>query len=139
MQIFISHASSDAQLAAKLTNELQRVGLRVWSPSQSILPGDNWALETGKALDESDVMVVLFSRSADINVRRDVQFALTSGNYQGRIIPVLVDFVTFTPGTEVPWLLLKLDPIYVTGPDYDMTAVVNRVQQIVDAGYHASA
>ena len=139
MQIFISHSSADAPLAAELAEALQRDGFCVRFPSQSILPGDNWPLETGKALEESDVMVAVFNRAADPAVSRDVQFALTSGNYRGRIIPVLVDFVTFAAGTEVPWILLKLDPIYINRPDYDLASVVKRVQTIADAGQHASA
>jgi TIR domain len=139
MRIFVSHASSDASLAAELVQELEREGLSVRFPSESILPGDNWSLERGNALQECEVMVALFSRSADSTVLRDVQFALTSGNYRGRIVPVLIDFVTFTAGTEVPWIVLKLDPIYLNAPDYDLTPVVKRVQQIADAGHHASA
>ncbi|OYV78608.1 MAG: hypothetical protein B7Z73_19535 [Planctomycetia bacterium 21-64-5] len=63
MQVFISHASADRDLADRLSGKLRDAGIDVWDPS-SIFPGDNWALETGNALAQSEVMVVLYTKNA---------------------------------------------------------------------------
>jgi len=89
-------------------------------------------------------MVVLFTREArdSGNLTHEVQFALTSGNYRGRVVPVLVDFVTFQAGKDVPWVLLRMDPIYVNAPagisDSDISQIVSRVSAVAGADANAS-
>jgi hypothetical protein len=96
------------------------------------LPGDNWAKEMGRALEESDVMVALISKEAmqSESLRRDVQYALTSKNYDRRLIPVLVDCVAFEAGKDVPWILLKMAPIHVKSGSTEFGEVVERVGAI---------
>lgn len=140
MQIFISRANQDRELARKLIAELVHAGVEVWDPDEQIYPGDNWAEKIGQALESSEAMVVLVSRDALSSglVAHDVQFALTSGHYQGRVIPVLVDFVTFQAGKDVPWILFKLDPVYVQSlcPNFD--EVVKRIQALTQTSSHAA-
>lgn len=140
MQVFISHAASDRALAEDLAASLRKAGIHVWNPNEAILPGDNWALAVGKALEESDVMIALFTRATNGSptVERDVQYALTSGKYRGRVVPVLMDLVTFDAGADVPWVLLRMDPVYLTSPP-DFSLVVKQVQKVSEAGTHASA
>ncbi|MGD0896304.1 MAG: toll/interleukin-1 receptor domain-containing protein [Thermoguttaceae bacterium] len=141
MQVFISHAVADVELAGQLSRELENAGFNVWSPERAILPGDNWAMETGKALENSDVMVALFSRRANPSptLRQEVQYALTSGNYRGRVVPVFVDFVTLEPGLDVPWVLFRFEPIYLQSSSPDFAQVVARVQAVAKSGSHAPA
>jgi hypothetical protein len=141
MQVFISHASADQPLAEHLASELQKSGINVWDAYRSLFPGDNWALETGKALAASDVMVVLLTRNSHESqtIKQDVQYALTSGNYRGRVLPVLVDFVTFQAGKDVPWILLHLEAVHVQGTPPDFRPVVERVQKISEAECNATA
>lgn len=141
MQVFISHASADRPLAEDLATELQKSGIRVWDAYRSLFPGDNWALETGKALEASDVMVVLLTRNSreSQSIKQDVQYALTSGNYRGRVLPVLVDFVTFQAGKDVPWILLRLNAVHVQGAPPDFRPVVEWVQKISEAECNATA
>ena len=69
MRIFISYAARDEGLASQLADQLSRAGFSVWDAAKEIAPGDNWAKETGRALDESDVMVaVITPRCAAIAV-----------------------------------------------------------------------
>ncbi len=141
MQVFISHASSDQQLAEKLAEGLRNAGVNVWDAYRSLYPGDNWALEIGKALDLSDVMVVLVTNHAyeSRTVGQEVQYALTSGNYRGRVIPVLVNMATFETGHEVPWVLSRFEHVQVEGAPPDFRPVVERVQRIVGAECNATA
>ena len=141
MQVFISHASGDQPLAEELATELQKSGINVWDAYRSLFPGDNWALETGKALAASDVMVVLLTQNSrgSQTIKQDVQYALTSGNYRGRVLPVLVDFVTFQAGKDVPWILLRLEAVHVQGTPPDFRSVVEWVQKISEAECNATA
>ena len=141
MQVFISHASDDRQLAEDLARELQKSGINVWDAYRSLFPGDNWALEVGKALEASDVMVVLLTQNAreSQTIGQEVQYALTSGNYRGRVVPVLVNMATFEAGREVPWILLHFETVQVAGYPPDFRPVVDRVQKFAEAVFNATA
>jgi len=80
MQVFISHATGDQTLVEELATELQKSGINVWDPYRSLFPGDNWALEIGKALEASEVMVVLLTeklaRFAQYRARSAIRFDL---------------------------------------------------------------
>ncbi|MFI5380766.1 MAG: toll/interleukin-1 receptor domain-containing protein [Tepidisphaerales bacterium] len=140
MRVFISHAAQDTALAIGLRDELAKAGMAVWNPEDEIYPGDNWAKKTGEALEHSEIMVALVTRHAVESgpLRNDVQFALTSGNYGGRVVPVLVDYPTFTAGTDVPWILLKLDPVLIESAQPDFQAIVGRVRDLAERDMHVA-
>ena len=132
MQIFISHAAQDKELASQLADQLSQAGFAVWNAAQDIAPGDNWAKEIGRALDESDVMVALITPGSlqSESLRGDIQYGLTSKNFEHRIIPVLVGYATLVAGKDVPWILLKMDPIYVESVSRGFGEVIKRVCEI---------
>jgi hypothetical protein len=135
MQAYVSHAVEDRDLALSLTTAIRAVGIAVWSPDD-ISPGANWALELGKALEQSDVMIILFTKGARHSswLKQEVQFALTEGNYRGRIVPVLVNLPTFPAGADVPWVLLRFQAIHVQGyPTPDFGPVVTRLAELCNA------
>lgn len=117
VKVFISHASGDRRFAASLGEALASAGLRVWEP-HALHPGDNWALESGKALDAADAIIVLLSPDAVASewVRREIEFAISSPRFKGRLIPVLV---RRTP--QVPWILQEL-PQWIEARDPDAAA-----------------
>ena len=129
MQVFISHASKDKVVARHLAHRLTEAGLKVWIPEDEILPGDNWAKKVGEALEESDLMVVLITPHAFESewLKEEIQYALTSEHYQGRLIPVFLGDNTETP-TDVPWILRKLNPVQIEGRDEDWQQVVDKVR-----------
>ncbi len=108
MRVFLSYAHSERSFAQALAKHLSREGYKVWYPDQNLLPGDNWSLEVGKALEESNAMVVLLSPESARSEwqQREIQYALTSPHYQGRVVPV---FVRQT--TDFPWILERFSPI----------------------------
>jgi hypothetical protein len=104
MQVFLSYSTADEDFAKKLGSHLSMRGIEVWDPSEQLLPGDNWALKIGQALEESRAMIVLLSPDSMKSewVRRDIEYALGDRNYEGRIFPVVVRRTE-----EVPWILHK--------------------------------
>ncbi len=142
MQVFISHIEKDKDLAIDLGAELVRAGFAVWNPYEMIYPGDNWEKETGKALEESEIMVVLVtsaSRRSEV-VTRHVQFALTSSSshYQARLVPVVVKLPTKTAIRDVAWVLGHMKPVRVDPAIEGWKKVVKRVQALAEKSYHAA-
>ena len=106
MRVFLSYSAADEHFAKQLASELARRGCEVWDPGAELFPGDNWAERIGEALKQSKAMVVLLSPDSAKSewVRRDIEYALGSTNYAGRVFPVLV-----RPTEEFPWILRKLE------------------------------
>jgi hypothetical protein len=140
MKIYISCSNEDRDLAGELAGQLSQAGFDVWNPAEEIEPGDNWARKIGQALDECDLMVALVTRGAlgSGALRADIQYALTSRNYERRLIPVLVGFVSFVAGKDVPWILLKMEPVHIPSDSDDFTEVVDRVQMIAQRDFNAA-
>ena len=110
MQVFISYSHSDSPLAARVSKALRKTGLQVWDPDVNLLPGDNWAAEVGRALEESDAMVVLLTPTSILSphVKADMAYALGSKSYRNRLIPVAVGGREQLPKGEIPWIVQKL-------------------------------
>ena len=127
IQVFISHAQSDAKLANEISRYLQAQGFRVFDPAVELLPGDNGHLETGKALEASQAMVVLISPEA-VNspwVQGDIGYALGAQQFAGRLISVEVE-----PTEGVPWILRRLKWIRI---EDDPAKVGPEVAKILEA------
>jgi hypothetical protein len=120
MKIFLSHARRDDDLARQLAARLTRGGFTVWNSEEEIVPGDNWAKKTGKALDNSELMVFLLTPTAleSDQLQQDIDFALQSRKFEGRVFSVLVGS-TRRKNKNVPWILLKLPHCQVeSGKDF---------------------
>lgn len=106
MLVFLSYENTDKEFASALSNELARRGLSVWLDKRNLLPGDNWSLETGKALAKSQAMVVLISPESmrSNKVRQEIEYALGHSSFERRLFPVEV-----RPASEVPWILRKFN------------------------------
>jgi hypothetical protein len=144
MRILISHAAQDAVLARRIGARLAEAGFAVWNPEEEVYPGDNWARKLGQALEESEILLVLYTRGALksdwlARSRQDVQFALTSGNYAGRVIPVVVGFKVFKAGEDIPWVLLHLNPVYLESSRADLDDLIERVRSAAEADAHAAS
>ena len=129
MKVFLSYSHADSQLATQISHGLQQSGLQVWTPDLNLLPGDNWAAELGRALEESNAMVVLLTpRTPDSHVKRDIEYALGAKNYSNRLIPVAVGDPTRIRADLIPWIVRR------TRIDLDEhERIETQVQPIVDA------
>ena len=132
MKVFVNHSHADAPLAARVSKALRRSGLDVWDPDLDLLPGDNWAAEVARALEESEAMVVLLTPAAIDSpyVRRNIEYALGAKNYSNRLIPVVVgDPERVVPAGEIPWIVRRMPRVRLE----DHGSGAPEVQPIADA------
>lgn len=110
MKVFISHAHQDAALAARVAQGLQSDGLEAWDAESNLLPGDNWAAEVARALEESQAMVVLLTPDAVHSgwVLREIEYALGAKSYSNRLIPVVVGDRDRLPNGGIPWIVRRM-------------------------------
>ena len=82
----------------------------MWAPDLNLLPGDNWAAEVARALEESEAMVVLLTPAAidSPDVRRNIEYALGAKNYSNRLIPVVVGDPERVPARKIPWIVRRM-------------------------------
>ena len=131
MKVFVSHSHADAELAAQVSKALQDEGLEVWDSDLNLLPGDNWAAEVARALEESEAMVVLMTADALSSpwVRREMEYALGAKRYSNRLIPVAVGDRESIPAHDIPWIIRRLPWVELE----DREQVPAGVERIVDA------
>jgi TIR domain-containing protein len=135
MKIYLSHAGKDKALARQLTQEFRRQAFTVWLADEEIVPGENWAKKMGRALDNSDLMVILLTPEAHDSdrIRQDLEFAIMSRKYEQRVFTVFVGS-TQAAGKDTPWILLKLPHCQVKSAD-EFGKAVKEIQALgLDAG-----
>lgn len=110
MKVFISHAEKDRDFARELASTLSAAGFETWFDNL-VVPGENIHQAFAQALERSQAMIVLLSPDSMESewVRAEIQYALGSRDYQGRIIPVLLQ-----PTEQIPWILKKFSIIPAT-------------------------
>lgn len=120
MQVFISHAVDDQNLARKISDSLRKAGLEVWDGSD-IMPGENWAAKVSEALQKSQAMVVLVTPSSmqSKNVSWEIGYAMGDKAYERRIIPVLADSSKRIPSEKIPWIFNRFPMVSLTRPEHD--------------------
>lgn len=126
VNVFISHAEKDRTYATSLGSALAGAGLRV-SESRNVQPGDNWALKIGQALAKADAVVILISPDSVASdwVQREIEFAISSPRFKGRLIPLLV-----RPTPEVPWILQELPQwLEADNPSVDAKKIVRLLKE----------
>jgi hypothetical protein len=127
-RVFLSYAQRDDKLAQALRTELEKGGFEVWDAAARLTPGDNWALEQGKALADAEAMVVLLSPAAlaSDHVQREIDYALGEPRFKGRLIPVVV-----RPVKEIPWILETLQILRIDAdPERGSRRVLEALKRI---------
>ena len=100
-QVFLCYSHKDEREAAVIRNALLQHGLNVWWDAE-VPSGKEWAFELGRALEESDGMIVLVSPDALVSdlVRRELLCAISDAKFEGRLFPVIIK----KPTSSVPYL-----------------------------------
>lgn len=91
-EVFLSHASRDRQIASRIADALADHNVPVWYSRTNLRGAQQWHDEIGAALKRCDWFVVLLSKSATQSkwVKRELLYALRSGHYENRILPVQI-------------------------------------------------
>jgi hypothetical protein len=112
MRVFISYASKDEPLAAKIVASLEEAGLDAWYKKREILPGDNWAEKIATGLRDSNAMIVLVTSHAleSDAVQSSISYALSEPAFSQRLIPVIVGDAdeVLDLDKKMPWILKHL-------------------------------
>ncbi len=93
LDLFISYAIEDKLVADAICAALEANGKRCWIAPRDISPGAPWAEAILQAIQETHVMVIVFSSHANASqqVTREVSEAVNQGNV---IIPFRIEDVT---------------------------------------------
>lgn len=104
MNILISHSWQDKSIATKLFEDLKKDGHTVWFDIMQLLPGDSIQNKIDKQISNSDVVVVLWSKSA-LNSKGVYAEIKTASNLKKRIIPMQLDNTSMTDNAHLNGLL----------------------------------
>ncbi len=127
--VFISHATTDKEIAVEITKELEGVGIPSWRDDKDILGGDSIPSEIEKGLEKATHFGLLYSKTSKYRawVKTEFENALMLRERTGKptIIPLLLDglrpptilgnikgvpFDSFRHGMELLWRSLGVPP-----------------------------
>ena len=97
--VFISYSSKDKTVADAVTAKLEALGVRCWVAPRDILPGRDWGEAIIDGIEESKVMVLVFSQHANesVQIKREVERSVNKGH---PIIPFRIEDVQPTKSLE---------------------------------------
>lgn len=100
--VFISHSSEDKNIADAICAWLERESVRCWIAPRDILPGTNYGESIIDAIDKSQIMIVVFTSSANISkfVPKEVKRAISKGSI---VVPVRLQ--EFMPSKSMEFFL----------------------------------
>jgi hypothetical protein len=76
--VFISHSAQDKKVAETICGALEQSGIRCWVAPRDVRPGHSFPGEITRAIQQSKVMLMIFSRHSNSSeqVLREVQLAV---------------------------------------------------------------
>jgi hypothetical protein len=118
-KVFISYSRNDLNFVQAFAQTLMSSGVEVWWDLSSIQGGDNWTDAIPKAIENSDLCIVVLSPNSIQSdwVQKEYTYAL--GQHK-RIIPVLYQ------ACKIPFALVNINFVDVQGTNYQ-----NGLDQII--------
>ena len=109
---FLSYSRINKDFAVKLAKELKSEGFHIWFDQLDIPPGARWDAEVEKALEESEIFMVIITPASakSENVLDEIGYAIDSGK---RILPVLLETST------LPLRLRRFQYVDFTSKSFD--------------------
>ena len=100
--VFVSYASRDKPVADAVCAALENRGIRCWIAPRDILPGLDWGAAIIGAINETRLMVLVFSSNANKShqIRREVERAVSKGL---TVIPLRIEDVP--PGKTLEYFI----------------------------------
>src|SRR5213595_2506801 len=76
--VFISHSAQDKKVSETICSALEQSGIRCWDAPRDVRPGKSFPGEITRAIEQTKVMLLLFSRHSNSSeqVLREVQLAV---------------------------------------------------------------
>ena len=128
--VFISHSSKDKAFADAVCTALEVRGVRCWVALRDLLPGATWAKSILKAIADSRLMVLIFSRhiQESQHVCREVERAVHHGI---AIAPIRVHDVM--PAEDLEYYLSTSHWMDATGPVFanHLDEMADKVQALL--------
>ena len=106
--VFLSYSDRDRDAVNQIVRDVSDAlpnRYSFWDHSEQITPGSNFAADVAKALEQSSAMLVFVSPNYLSSEwgQRELEYALTSRKYAGRVIAVLIRNTD-----KAPWILERL-------------------------------
>jgi len=98
MNIFISYAREDQQIAGQLYQDIKNQGYHPWLDIHDIIPGQKWEIEIKKALKVSDFCLVLLSENS-----------ISKRGYVQKEIKIAIDELDQFPESDIYLIPVRLD------------------------------
>lgn len=129
--VFISHSHSDSGAASVVCRTLEHNGIRCWISSRDIPGGDLWDEPLIKAIDNSRIVILIYSLRADKSdaVKKELHRAFDKKKV---IIPFCIEEGITDGGLE--FLLLGIQRLNAVEPPLErhLGALVERVAAILE-------
>jgi len=103
--VFISYQHNDLAIAKEVCDTLEAANISCWISARDARPGENWMAALVKGLDESKIVVFVFSANSDKSDACKNELAL-SHDRQIPIIPLRVENIT--PTGDLEYLLARI-------------------------------
>jgi hypothetical protein len=88
--LFISHATQDARVAARLCEAMEGRGFSCWIASRDIAPGENFQVAIVRAIRGAKIMLLVFTGAANGSEEVAKELALASQNRM-IVVPLRVE------------------------------------------------
>jgi hypothetical protein len=97
--VFLSHSHADKVFADAICHKLEANGIRCWVAPRDIRPSEDWAEAIINAMDNTRVLVLVFSASSNSSpqVRREVERAVNKGLH---VLPFRIENVPLSKSLE---------------------------------------
>lgn len=112
-RLFISYSRRDAAFAARLVLDLQRYGFGVWIDTHDITPGTIWEDELSKALNDTDIMLLILSDHSVKSPEVRAEWAQFLGSRKP-VIPLLLE-----DGIDIPFRLKTIQHMDFVRIEYE--------------------
>jgi hypothetical protein len=89
-QVFVSYSSHDREIAFRVCRALESAGVRCWIAPRDIAAGADWGGSIARAIDATEVVVLVFSSNADNSDQIKKELVL-AGNASKVVIPARVE------------------------------------------------
>jgi hypothetical protein len=115
-ETFISHSSQDKIVADAITAALEQADIRCWIAPRDIRPGDSWGGAIVTGIEESRVMVVIFSAKSNDSkqVMREVERAV-----QNDVVVVPFRIEDVKPTKDMEYFLSSTHWLDAMSPEMD--------------------